>query len=69
MTSVGVPRLVVSKLLNHAERGVTAVYDRYGYDREKMEAAVVWAQRVEEIVEGRNRAAGAIGFRPAGRRD
>ena len=67
MTSMGVPRLTVSKLLNHAERGVTAVYDRYGYDREKMEAAVVWAERVEEIVHGRSRV-GPIGFRPASRR-
>jgi integrase len=61
MTSLGVPRLVVSKLLNHTERGVTAVYDRYGYDREKMEAVVVWARRVDEIVGDRER--GAIGFR------
>ena len=61
MTSLGVPRLVVSKLLNHVERGVTAVYDRYGYDREKMEAVLVWARRVEEIVEPRGRR--AIGFR------
>jgi hypothetical protein len=35
MTSMGISRLVVSKLLNHAERGVTAVYDRYGYDRRR----------------------------------
>ena len=28
MTSAGVPRLVVGKILNHAETGVTAVYDR-----------------------------------------
>ena len=32
MVGGGVPRLVVSKILNHVETGVTAVYDRHGYD-------------------------------------
>jgi integrase len=62
MTSIGVPRLVVSKLLNHTERGVTAVYDRYGYDREKREAVEAWARRLGEIVRG----GGVIGFRGPG---
>ena len=33
MTSIGISRLVVSKILNHAEPGVTAVYERHSYDR------------------------------------
>ncbi|MEM1181826.1 MAG: site-specific integrase, partial [Acidobacteriota bacterium] len=44
MTSLGVPRLVVSKILNHAESGVTAVYDRHSYDSEKLEALAGWGQ-------------------------
>jgi len=63
MTSMGIPRLTVSKLLNHAERGVTAVYDRYGYDREKQEAVDAWARRLVEIVSGGGGRARAIGFR------
>ena len=59
MTSIGISRLVVSKLLNHTERGVTAVYDRYGYDREKREAVEAWARRLGEIVRGGS----VIGFR------
>jgi len=54
-------RLTVAKLLNHVERGVTAVYDRYGYDREKREALDAWARRLAAMVErgdGRR-----IGFR------
>src|SRR4051794_16454410 len=35
MTSMGVSRIVVGHILNHADRGVTAVYDRYSYDAEK----------------------------------
>ncbi len=35
MTSMGVSRIVLGHILNHAERGVTAIYDRYSYDVEK----------------------------------
>jgi integrase len=38
MTSIGITRLVVSKILNHAELGVTSVYDRHSYDAEKRAA-------------------------------
>jgi integrase len=52
MTSMGISRLVVSKILNHVETGVTSVYDRHSYDREKRTALESWARRVEEIVSG-----------------
>lgn len=50
MTSMEISRLVVSKLLNHVESGITAVYDRHSYDREKKEALEMWGERLEEIV-------------------
>jgi integrase len=50
MTSMGISRLVVSKILNHAELGVTAVYDRHSYDVEKRAALDAWAARLGEIV-------------------
>ncbi len=50
MTGMGVSRLVVSKLLNHVERGVTAVYDRHSYDPEKQGALNMWAIRLDGIV-------------------
>jgi integrase len=49
MTGVGISRLTVSKILNHAERGVTSIYDRHSYDREKREALDGWAERLREI--------------------
>ncbi|MBM4345178.1 MAG: tyrosine-type recombinase/integrase [Deltaproteobacteria bacterium] len=49
MTGMGFSRLVVSKILNHVERGVTAVYDRHSYDREKREALEAWGRRVAEL--------------------
>jgi integrase len=50
MTSMGVPRLVVSKILNHVESGVTAIYDRHSYDAEKREALGKWGERVEAML-------------------
>ena len=53
MTSMGIPRLTVGKILNHAESGVTAVYDRHSYDREKKEALVKWGKKIEQVCGGK----------------
>jgi hypothetical protein len=50
MTGMGVPRLTVSKIPNHVEPGVTAVYDRHSYDREKREALEAWGRRLQLAV-------------------
>jgi len=50
LRSLGVDRLVVSKLLNHAEGGVTKIYDRYTADPEKSAAMERWANRLREII-------------------
>jgi integrase len=50
MVGGGVPRLVVSKILNHVETGVTAVYDRHSYDPEKRAALDYWGSRLEQIL-------------------
>jgi integrase len=52
LRSIGVDRLVVSKLLNHAEAGVTKVYDRWAADPEKTAAMERWANRLREIISG-----------------
>lgn len=52
MTSMGISRLVVSKILNHADRSVTAIYDRHSYDKEKQVALESWAAKLEEIIYG-----------------
>jgi integrase len=61
MTGMGISRLVVGKILNHVEPGVTAIYDRHSYDREKREALEAWAGRLDEIVKGAQPAAGKAG--------
>ena len=53
MASVGVPRLVIGKLLNHVEPGVTRVYDRHSYDAEKRQALDTWAKRLTAILRNR----------------
>ncbi|MEE9452081.1 MAG: site-specific integrase, partial [Gammaproteobacteria bacterium] len=50
MTAIQIPRLVVSKILNHAEHSVTAIYDRYSYDEEKQKALTQWAEKLTALV-------------------
>ena len=50
MAKLGVDRVVIAKVLNHAENEVTAVYDRHRYDQEKRDALQLWADRLESIV-------------------
>jgi integrase len=52
MTSGGVPRFDVSKVLNHVEKGVTAVYDRSAYDGEKQRALNWWAAKLQAVIAG-----------------
>jgi len=53
MARMGVGRVVLAKILNHADNGVTAIYDRSTYDREKKEALTMWGDRIEMIVRSR----------------
>jgi integrase len=50
MARPGVDRVVISKILNHAE--VTAVYDRHRYDLEKRRALDLWGERLAALVDG-----------------
>ena len=52
MTGLGITRFDVGKVLNHAESGVTAVYDRYGYDKEKRKALDAWSRKLVAITSG-----------------
>jgi integrase len=53
MASSGISRLVISKILNHVDRGVTAVYDRHSYDREKRTALNAWSRHLDTITSGK----------------
>jgi integrase len=51
MASGGIPRLTISKILNHVERDITAVYDRHFYDAEKQAALAWWDAKLKSILE------------------
>lgn len=51
MTALGVPRLVVAKILNHADNSVTSIYDRHSYDQEKQKALCSWEIKLKIIMQ------------------
>jgi integrase len=65
MVGAGVARLVVSKILNHVETGVTAVYDRHSYDLEKRAALDFWGRRLEAIISNKRTRARLLRFSAA----
>jgi integrase len=66
MAELSYTRFIVGRVLNHAEPGVDAVYDRYEYLREKRAALEAWALRLEEIITGRKAdEAKVVQLRPA----
>jgi integrase len=50
MTSLGIARLHVAKVLNHSDRDITAIYDRHDYLPEKRAALQTWADHLRSIV-------------------
>jgi integrase len=43
-------RFLIKRILNHADREVTAVYDLYSYDAEKKRAMEAWGRFLERII-------------------
>jgi hypothetical protein len=62
MTGSGTPRLVVQKILNHAEQGVTAVYDRHSYDAEKRKALNARGRQLHRIITTPAKSASVLTF-------
>jgi integrase len=56
MTGSGIQRLVVKKILNHADHEVTAIYDRHSYDPEKKIALDSWARTLDGIIQEKDTA-------------
>ena len=56
MASGGIPRLTITKILNHVERTITAVYDRHSYDAEKRAALDWWDVKLQAILDNKDRA-------------
>jgi integrase len=59
MGECGVDRFHIAHVLNHrsvTHSTVTAIYDRYRYDKEKRAALATWARLLEEVMKPPNRA-------------
>ncbi len=51
LAGLGTARFVVSRILNHAQDGVTAIYDKHDYLSEKRAALDAWALRLRSIID------------------
>ena len=51
MGRLGVSRFVIGRVLNHADRSVTGIYDRHLYLPEKLHALEAWAQYLGNLVQ------------------
>jgi integrase len=47
---LGTPRFIIARVLNHADRTVTGIYDRYEYLEEKRKALGEWGEYLESLV-------------------
>ena len=50
LSKLGVDRFLLQRVMNHTDKSVTKIYDRYSYLDEKREALQKWADRLDEIV-------------------
>ena len=50
LAAVGVDRFIISRILNHADRDITGVYDRYGYDKQKRRALERWERKLLGLI-------------------
>ena len=50
MAAAGVQRFTIERVLNHADRSMGGVYDRYSYDKEKRRALERWARKLRSII-------------------
>ncbi len=64
MARAGTPRFVVGRVLNHTDQGVTRIYDRYEYLKEKRTALAAWGRQIAKLVAPKPPAAGRKKPRP-----
>lgn len=50
LAAVGVDRFIIERILNHADRSIGGVYDRYGYDKQKKSALERWERKLRSII-------------------
>ena len=53
MASLGYSSYVIGKILNHTDPSVTAIYNRYEYDKEKQAALEALDRKITGIITGK----------------
>ena len=61
---LGTARSDVSKILNHTEGGITRIYDRYSYQKEKRAILQSWADLLDKIISGRTKQSQVVALFP-----
>jgi integrase len=46
---IGISRFIIERILNHADRSVTGIYDRHEYLNEKRRALDAWADYLKQM--------------------
>jgi len=50
IAELGFSDFVVGRILNHTEKSVTSIYNRYSYDKEKQAALAAWSDKLVELL-------------------
>lgn len=53
----------VGKVLNHTNQSVTAIYDRYSYDKEKQAALSAWGRKLDNLINSEAASSNVINLR------
>ncbi len=67
IAGLGIDRFTLARILNHADREVTGIYDRYTYDDEKRRALGKWDRRLQAIISNKAEREDAVVSIDAGR--
>ena len=65
MDALGIPSDHISRVLNHAQSGVTQSYIRHDYHQQKLRALTAWSTHLEALIEGREVPSSVVDIRTA----
>lgn len=63
LAEIGYSDEVIGAVLNHTRPGVTPIYNRYRYDKEKRQALEAWSRKLDAILANQKRPDNVITFR------
>lgn len=58
LSKIGASDEIIDVILNHAKKGVSGIYNRNKYDKEKQQWLTKWSQHLEKLLKGKQAATG-----------